>query len=355
MSHPVTFGIDYTFENPADTGRRWERYYESSLGQIEWIDRELCFDGIYCSEHHFYGDGYLPSPLVMCAAMAMRTERVEIGTNVIQLPLHHPVRVAEEALVVDILSGGRLRLGLGMGYYEQEFRGLGVEVRERVSRTEEGVDILRAAFAGEPFSRDGRRFPLPEIEVTPPPIRPGGPQIWMGAFVPKAIERCARLADGFMAIDKSTVPAYIEACEKLGRPREDQKVNRTYWTIVAEDPERAFAQAGPNWLYLFNEYIRRDAFPHLKPFDDAGKALEAARADGLILLADGPTAIAEFDRAVDEGAIDITLLTTFPGEDVDQASERLEFISEQVIPRVKESDHPALAKLIEAKGARTGA
>lgn len=343
MGNRVTFGIDYTFENPAEWRRPWPQYYEAILEQIEWIDRELAFDGVHVSEHHFYDDGYLPAPLLMCAALAVRTNRVQLGTNVLQLPLHHPVRVAEEALVVDILSGGRLRLGLGMGYYHQELLGLGTPVNQRVSRTEEGVEILRRAFSGERFSFDGKRFPLPELRVTPPPLRPGGPEIWIGAFAPAAVERAARIADGFMAIDKSTVPLYHEACERLGKPPAERRLNRTYWTIIGEDPERAFAQAGPHWMYLFNEYIKRDGYPHLEVFDDPHKALAAAEADGLIMVADGPTAVEEFNAAIDAGAIDITLLTLMPGEDLDAVAERLAYISSEVIPKVKESDHPALA------------
>jgi alkanesulfonate monooxygenase SsuD/methylene tetrahydromethanopterin reductase-like flavin-dependent oxidoreductase (luciferase family) len=342
MGAKVTFGIDYTFENPDAFFRPWTEHYDAILDQIEWVDRELNFDGIYVSEHHFYGDGYLPAPLLMCALLAKRTQRVQIGTNVIQLPLHHPVRVAEEALIVDILSAGRLRLGLGLGYFHQELLGLGTPTNQRVSRLEEGVDILRAAFTGEPFSReDNKRFPVPEIQVTPPPIRAGGPPIWMGAFVPVAVERAARIADGFMAIDQSTVQGYFDACKRLGKPVEEQRLNRTYWTIVAEDPEKAFAQAGPHWMYLFNEYIRRDAYPDLKPFDDPQKALEAAEVDGLIMMADGPTAVKEFNAAIAAGAIDITLLTLMPGEDPDAVAERLEYISSEVIPKVDETDHPA--------------
>jgi alkanesulfonate monooxygenase SsuD/methylene tetrahydromethanopterin reductase-like flavin-dependent oxidoreductase (luciferase family) len=343
MAAPVTFGIDFTFENPEAWGRPWQQHYEAVLEQIEWIDRELRFDGVYVSEHHFYEDGYLPAPLLMCAVLAGRTSRVEIGTNVLQLPLHHPIRVAEEALVVDILCGGRLRLGIGMGYYHQELLGLGTPTNQRVSRVEEGVDILRAAFSGEPFSRDGKRFQLPEVRVTPPPLRPGGPPIWMGAFVPAAVERAARIADGFMAIDESTVGSYFEACDRVGRPAEERRLNRTYWSIVAEDPERAFAEAGPHWMYLFNEYIKRDAYPELEPFEDPQKALEAARADGLIMVADGPGAVAEFNRAVAQGAIDITLLTLMPGEDPDAVAERLQYISDEVIPNVDHSESPAIA------------
>ena len=344
MANRVTFGLDYTFGNPKEWKTPWPTRYARTLEQIDWIDRDLPnIDSVHVSEHHFYDDGYCPSPLLMCAAIAARTSRVKIGTNIIQLPLHHPVRLAEESLMVDALSGGRFRLGLGQGYYWQEFQGLGARLEERPSRTEEGIAILRHAFSGEPFTFSGKRYNLPQMRVTPDPIRPGGPEIWLGAFAPKAVERAARLADGFIAFDLPTASVYLQACEALGKPLAERRLNCTYWAIIAEDPERAFALAGDHWLHLLNQYILRDAYvgrvpPLREPYDDPKRAL----ADGLVMLADAPTALTEFNAMIDLGAIDITLVTLMPGEPIDQVNERLQYLSDKVIPGLARSDHPAL-------------
>ncbi|MCU1476417.1 MAG: Luciferase-like monooxygenase [Subtercola sp.] len=344
MSQPVTFGIINAFNQPVRGAEPWNVRYEAQLEQIEWIDRELEIDGVYVSEHHFYSDGYMPSPLVMTAAIAARTKRIKVGTNLIQLPLHNAVRLAEDALVVDAVSGGRLRLGLGMGYFWQEFEGLGKNLKQRPSTTEEGIAILRKAFSGEPFEFHGKRYDFGEITVTPGPIRPGGPEIWMGGFVPAAVERCARLADGFLEFDPGSLGGFVDASEALGRPKETQKLNVTYWAIIADDPEKAFAEAGDNWLHLLNEYIIRDSYtarnpPLREPIKDAKEAL----AMGLVLLADGPGAVDIFNKDVDRGAIDIQLVTHMPGEPVDQVSERLQYFNDKVIPNVKHTDHPAAA------------
>jgi alkanesulfonate monooxygenase SsuD/methylene tetrahydromethanopterin reductase-like flavin-dependent oxidoreductase (luciferase family) len=342
MSRPVTFGLIDTFGNPKEWREPTNTRYQAILEQTEWIDRDLSIDGVYVSEHHFYDDGYLPSVMVMCAAIAARTKRIQIGTNLLQIPLHNAVRLAEDALVVDALSGGRLRLGIGMGYYWQEFEGMGQVLNQRVSRTEEGVAILRKAFKGEPFSFQGKRYNFSEINVTPGPIRPGGPQIWIGAFAPAAIERAARIADGFLEFDAGTSKHYFKTCEELGKPKSEQRLNVTYWAIIAEDPERAFALAGNNWMHLLNQYILRDSYtgrtpPLREPYTDPKKAL----ADGLVLLADGPMAIDMFNADVDRGAIDINLVTMMPGEPIDQVSERLEYLDKKVIPHVKHTSHPA--------------
>lgn len=342
MSRPVTFGLINTFGQPPQWAVPWKQRYDALLEQIEWIDRDLDIDGVYVTEHHFYGDGYIPNPMLMLAAIAARTSRVEIGTNLIQAPLWNAVRLAEDALIVDALSGGRLRLGLGLGYYHQEFDGLGRSLKHRASLAEETVEILRLAFTGEPFEYHGKHYDFGRIHVTPGPVRPGGPPIWMGGFVPKAIERAARLADGFLEFDPGTLATYFDACDRIGKPVEDQRANVTYWAIIADDPEKAFAEAGPHWMHLLNEYIIRDAYtarqpPLREPYTDPKMAL----ADGLVLLADGDQAVEIFNRDVDRGAIDIQLVTMMPGEPVDQVAERLQYLNDKVIPRVKHAAHPA--------------
>ncbi len=340
MAQPVTFGLIYDFRNPEPWQRPWAERYQEVLDQIAWIDRDLAFEGIHVTEHHFYEDGYIPSTMVVCAAIATRTERVTVGTNLVQLPLHHPVRLAEDALVNDILSDGRFRLGIGAGYYWQEFEGVGSVLKQRPSRVQEGAEILRAAFRGEPFSYEGKRFSVPEIYVTPPPIRDGGPEIWAGAFVPAAIDRLAQFADGFLAFGVGTTEQYLEACERHGRPPEERQVNRTYWAIIDEDPERAYAAAGPHFVHMYNDYIRRDAYPHLQVFDDPQTALELGRKDGVLLVMDAAGAIEAINEDIARGARDINLLTFMPGEDVDEVSRRLQYFSDHVIPNVDQVQEP---------------
>jgi alkanesulfonate monooxygenase SsuD/methylene tetrahydromethanopterin reductase-like flavin-dependent oxidoreductase (luciferase family) len=348
MSQPVTFGLIYDFRNPAQWQQPWARRYQAVLDQIAWIDRELAFDGIYVTEHHFYEDGYMPSTMVVCGAIAALTERVTVGTNLIQMPLHHPVRLAEDALVVDVLSNGRFRLGVGAGYYWQEFDGVGSVLKQRPSRMKEGFDIVRAAFRGEPFSYEGKRFTVPEVFVSPPPIREGGPEIWMGAFVPAAIDRVAQFADGFLAFGAGTIPEYLAACERHGRGPEERQINRTYWAVIDEDPERAYASAGPHFVHMYNDYIRRDAYPDLTVFDDPQTALELGLEAGVLLVMDADAAVEVLNEQIALGVRDINLLTFMPGEDIDTVSTRLQYFSDRVIPRVDEVQTPGRRLTVSA-------
>jgi hypothetical protein len=144
--------------------------------------------------------------------------------------------------------------------------------------------------------------------------------------------------------DTTTFETYFDMCDALGKPASEQRANATYWSIIAEDPERAFAQAGEHFMYLINGYIRRGVFsdrnipltePYTKPQD--------ALADGHIMLVDAGAAIDLFNADVDRGVIDFSLLMTMPGEPADQAAERIQYFNDRVLPFVKESGHPALA------------
>lgn len=146
-----------------------------------------------------------------------------------------------------------------------------------------------------------------------------------------AIERAARLADGFLALSAAAAATYVEACNRLGRPREEQRFGRTYWTLVSEDPDRTLAEVGHNMLHRLNEYIVRGAYPGVAPYDDPRKAVD----DGHCLLLDGPGAIREFDDAIAQGACEITVTPVMPGEDVGGAAERIAFLAEQVVPRLQ--------------------
>jgi alkanesulfonate monooxygenase SsuD/methylene tetrahydromethanopterin reductase-like flavin-dependent oxidoreductase (luciferase family) len=128
-----TLGILHDFRRPPDNPGGYGAYYAECVAEVEEADR-LGLAAVWLSEHHLTTDGFLPSPLAMLAALAVRTRRIELGTNVLLLPLHHPLRVAEDAAVVDLLSGGRLVLGVGQGYAPHEFAAFGVDLRSRPAR-----------------------------------------------------------------------------------------------------------------------------------------------------------------------------------------------------------------------------
>ncbi len=196
MTVRIGLGL-FTGQVPPGSDRTFAREYHDII-ELSRLAETLGFDAVWVSEHHGAGDGYLPSLLPMLGALAAATDRVLLGTGVMLAPFHHPLRLAEDAAVVDQLSGGRLLLGLGLGWREEEFRMFGVPLAERVRRTVETVEILRKAWTGERFSHQGKIYPVERVRVTPPPAREGGPQIYLGGFAEASVRRAGRLGDGYL-------------------------------------------------------------------------------------------------------------------------------------------------------------
>ena len=128
----MRFGLAYDFRNPAQWQRPWPRCSRSCCNQIVRAE-ELGFDSIWITEHHFAEDGYTPSPIPLLAAIAARTKKVELSTDILLLPLYDALKLAEDVATIDVLSGGRMMLGLGMGYRDEEFEAFGRRRAERVS------------------------------------------------------------------------------------------------------------------------------------------------------------------------------------------------------------------------------
>lgn len=163
---------------------------------------ELGFDGCWLREHHFTDYGFLANTMTMAAYVAARTVRIRIGTAVITLPLHHPVRVAEEVALVDVLSGGRVDVGIGRGYQSVEFDAFGVPIAESRDRTDEAIDLLRALWTDDSVTRHGR-WPLDGVRMQPKPVQRPHPPLYYASVSTDSIAHYA--AQGIPFIVDSTV------------------------------------------------------------------------------------------------------------------------------------------------------
>jgi alkanesulfonate monooxygenase SsuD/methylene tetrahydromethanopterin reductase-like flavin-dependent oxidoreductase (luciferase family) len=209
------------------------------------------FDSVWVSEHHFLDDGYMPSLLVACAAIAQATKRVAIGTAVLLAPLHDPIRVAEDAATVDLISGGRLILGLGAGWRAEEFEVFGVDQAERAKRMRETVRVLRGAWGPGTFEHQGR-----QVNVTPKPAHPI--PIWLGGFAPGAIKRAGRIADGFLGSSTGTsgIEAFAQAKELAlqARGNADGFSFALHVPVYASDEGDPWEQVKQHYSYLRWKY-----------------------------------------------------------------------------------------------------
>jgi alkanesulfonate monooxygenase SsuD/methylene tetrahydromethanopterin reductase-like flavin-dependent oxidoreductase (luciferase family) len=245
----VFFGLRFDFRNPAFAATTVADRYAAALDMVEWADRLGCVN-IAVSEHHGSPDGYLPSPLAMLAAMVARTSSVRFMAAALIAPFHDPLRLAEDLIVLDHLSRGRVDIVLAGGYVREEFEMFGVPRGERARRVTEAVTTLRAAFAGEPFEHRGRT-----VRVTPAPYRPGGPGISLGGSSEPAARRAARLGLGFLPSVPEVWDFYRDELAVLGRPDPGPSPigeNRT--VALAEDAEQGWEQMAPYFLHEANAY-----------------------------------------------------------------------------------------------------
>jgi len=333
MQRTVNFGLWYDFRNPAPWTVPFERLYAQALEQIVEAER-LGFDSIWITEHHFCDDGYTPSPLVMAGAIGSRTHRMRIGTNLMILPLHNPVRIAEDAATLSLLTGGRFDLGVGIGYRELEFNEFGRLLKQRPSLIEEGMEIIRRAWAGEVVDFDGKRFKVGNVRITPPPEHK--PNLYLGGMVEPAIDRAARIADGFLSTGGIGHDTYLDCLARNGRAPEDGVIIAGHWAIISDDPEREAHAVGPHVLYQSNQYIEWGAFgpPDTTPrFPDA----QAAIANGLYELWDADTAVTRLTELLQKypQIRDLHFWAQFPGEPIESGQRRIEYMARHVLPRVR--------------------
>lgn len=190
----LTVGLGlFTGQNPAGGAPLYHQAVELAVAA-----EASGFDTFWVSEHHGLADGYLPSPLTLLAAVAARTTSIELASGLATAPLYHPVRLAEDAAVVDQLSGGRLLLGLGLGYSQHEYDTFGVDEAGRGARLADLVRFLRQAWTGRELDWDGACLQARSVRVTPRPARAGGVPVWLGGYAPAAVRRAGRLADGYL-------------------------------------------------------------------------------------------------------------------------------------------------------------
>lgn len=330
----MKFGLWYDFRNPLR--QPWSALYGDLLDQIEWAD-SAGFESVWLSEHHVTDDGYMPSVFVTLAAIAARTRKLRLGTAVCLAPLHHPIRLAEDVAVVDILSGGRVELGLAPGYRPFEFEVLGVPRRERGIRTDEIVEILRLAWAGESFSYSGTVFDLRDVVVQPVPER--GPElpIHIGGSSGAAAVRAGRYGCNFMPDVGTGIDLhrqYRAALAENGFDAGARSITMNGCVFVCDDPDVGRVKVHRSLNYMYQRY---DAWE--REGDDsevpAFEPIDIERLDDLCIVGTPDQVIRRLTTIRDEFSPDRFIfwgrLPTMP---IDAANRSLQLFADEVIPAI---------------------
>jgi len=233
--------------------------YETAVDMAEYVDRNG-FQAVLISEHHGVSDGYMPSPLVLAGAMAARTQQVRFQFLALIVPLHDPLRLAEDIAVLDNLSRGRVDVCFAGGYVPFEFEMFGKEMKDRGSLTEEAILTMKAAWTGQPFEYRGRK-----ARITPRPYQQPHPPIWMGGSAPPAARRAGRLADHFITHRPELYQIFFDTAKAAGKNPLPWREASPGFVYVAEDVEEAWKVIGQHAMHETNSY---------------GEWVEAAGTDG---------------------------------------------------------------------------
>jgi len=235
------------------TGAPAPELYKAAIEMAAWGESRGAVVAVLC-EHHAADDGYLPAPLTLASAMAARTTTLAINVAVILLPLHDPVQLAEQMVVIDLISGGRVSYVAAIGYRPEEYAMYGVDFHRRGKIADAKLAALLQAKTGEPFDYDGRA-----VHVTPPPLTPGGPLVAWGGGSLAAARRAGRNGLGFFAQGggAEVEAAYEEAAREAGHepgmcliPDPDSAQT----LFVAHDVDKAWEELGPYLMHDVRSY-----------------------------------------------------------------------------------------------------
>jgi alkanesulfonate monooxygenase SsuD/methylene tetrahydromethanopterin reductase-like flavin-dependent oxidoreductase (luciferase family) len=293
----MRFGLQYDLRNPPEWRRDSAQLYRECLGQIEWADRNG-FQSVSFPEHHFTDDWYLPSSTAFASAVAARTKSIRIELSLVLLPLKHPVQLAEDLAVIDILANGRLDLQIGTGYRPAEYEGYGIDMKSRPGRMDEAIEIIKRCWTEEDFSFDGRYWKLKNVRMTPKPVQKPRPSIVMGGASPASARRAAKIADGYNPLQHRLYLLWRDEMVKNGRdpgpdkPGDLPSPPRTFFWL-ARDPKAAWKAIGKYAMQQSNSYA-----------DYAGSlrfAVHKKASHPDDLLADGSHGVLTPDEAVDIG------------------------------------------------------
>jgi len=246
----MRFGVgDFSGQRPPGSPVAHDQLYAEMLEQAGQIEA-AGLDSMWVSEHHFAEDGYMASVLPIVAALLARTRRITVATDRLAASLYDPVRLAEDAIALDLLSGGRFVLGLSLCYRDEEFAGLGVDRETDEARLEQTARLLRDAFESRPVR---------DAHVTPPPATQGGPRLMIAGDGERGAERAGRMANMLMVDPTEPWAAVDAAIARYDDARGDddgELVLFTYGALSAHGPEAAWAEVSQGFRYMRHNYDR---------------------------------------------------------------------------------------------------
>lgn len=311
-------------------------YYRESLEEVV-RGEELGFASVWMEEHHSVVDHYWPSPFTVLAGFATRTSRVRLGTDIAVAPFHHPVRLAEDVALLDVMSAGRVTLGLAIGYKPDEFALYGVDLERRGARFEEQLAIVKGLWTGDPVSFRGRYYSV-EGRLEPRPVQRPHPPIWIGGWGELTLRRAATLGDNWIPGPTADLgrllagkQAFLEARRAAGRSEPITEWPLTRDVIIA-DTDRGARELAERHIMV--AYRKEYAGGWRHPFIDAGVATDLDRLMADRFVIGGPEqCVAQLRRFVEGyGMTHLICRLFFPGMPHAHIMRELELLAREVMP-----------------------
>ena len=325
----VGVGIYFDLRNPPGWRRPGAEVYRRAL-ELSARAESLGATSVWVSEHHLFEDGYVPQPLTFLAAAAARTSRVRLGTAVLLAPLRTAVNIAEEAAVVDLLSGGRLELGLGAGYRAPEFELFDADRAARWKTTDARVRELRLIWA--------------EAAVTPLPVQLPVP-LWLGYQGPVAARRAGKMGVGLLSLRPHLYGPYLEGLLAAGHPESAARTAGMIHAVISRDPERSWPRLKPHLSYMWDSYARygvegtAEAVPPPIDADQWRRLPEDAGSLPRFMIATPADAAARINRHLAGRPIqEVFFWTSIAGMPDDLVDEHVELVCRELGPRLTEVD-----------------
>jgi alkanesulfonate monooxygenase SsuD/methylene tetrahydromethanopterin reductase-like flavin-dependent oxidoreductase (luciferase family) len=328
----VALTLWYDLRAPDWAATQHAELYPACLEQVTWAEQNGVADVVALSEHHGWPDGFMPSPLTLASAVAARTNHLLVNIAAIVLPLHDPVRLAEQIATADLISHGRVSAVLGIGYVDQEFTMAGVERARRTQLLEEYIDVMKKAWTGEPFEWQGRT-----ITVRPKPFSQPHPPILIGGGAPASARRAARMRLPFLPTlgDPELKRIYDEESAAIGYQGMCVLPVGPGFVHVAEDPEKAWSEIKKYAMYDAQSYAGVQSTGNRSMMYSQASDPDELRREGIYRVVTPDECVALTEEIGPMGTIIMRPLMS--GMPTELGWSSLELFKNEVLPRIRPS------------------
>jgi probable F420-dependent oxidoreductase len=334
----MKFGVFLGTQHPADADMR--RALEDHVAQARAV-RDAGFDALWLGQHYLtYPDQFFQTTPLL-ARLAAEAGDMIVGTNLLLLPLQNPVDVAEQYATMDIITGGRLILGVGLGYRDVEYNAFGVDRRTRAARFEEGIEAVKRLWTEDRVTFEGRFFRFKDVAIRPRPLQTPRPPIWIGAAADPAVRRAAVLGDAWISTSVTTYSAIREQLGVYRRARQEAglppaaEYAKCVELYVAPDRKRAFDESAPFMAAKYKSYYAWGMGKNVPGESGETLSLEELVKDRFVIGAPDDV-IRECRRHRDElGVTHLIVRFNFPGMDPANVLKAIHLFGKEVIPAAR--------------------